>query len=59
MFDKLLQWLKIPVAEVSEEMAVCEFDCDKTECLLGDWRQCERRLKAHTPQQGQRGKQAG
>ncbi len=46
MFGKLLRWLKIPVAEVPEEVAVCEFDCSKTQCLLGDWMQCERRLEA-------------
>jgi hypothetical protein len=46
MFGKLFHWLKIPVTEVPEEIAVCEFECGKAECHLGDWERCERRLKA-------------
>ncbi len=45
MFDKMLQWLISHAAEVPEEIAVCEFDCRKTECLTGDWIQCKRRLR--------------
>lgn len=51
MFGKLLKWIKIPVMDVPDDIAVCEFDCDETECLLGDWRHCERRLKALESQQ--------
>lgn len=51
MLRKLLSWLKNPVAEVPEEIAACEFDCSKTECLFGDWLQCERRLEARDSQQ--------
>ena len=43
MFGEFLQWLIKHVAEVPEEIAVCEFDCRKTECLSGNWYQCERR----------------
>jgi hypothetical protein len=46
MFSAFLQWLLKFVPEVPEEIAVCEFDCRKTECLMGHWAQCERRLKA-------------
>ena len=46
MFGKLFHWLKIPVAEVPEEIAVCEFECGKADCQQGDWERCERRLKA-------------
>jgi hypothetical protein len=45
MFGKLLEWLRMPVDEVPEEIAVCEFECGRTECRLGDWRCCERRLQ--------------
>ena len=51
MFGKLLKWFRIPVANVPEEIAVCEFDCNKTECLLGDWEQCERRRNVQAGQQ--------
>ena len=51
MFGKLLQWLKISAAEVPDEIAVCEFDCNKTKCLFGDWQQCDRRLNMQTRQQ--------
>ncbi len=44
MFGKLLDWLKIPVASVPDEIAVCEFECGEQECRLQDWENCERRL---------------
>jgi hypothetical protein len=44
MFGKLLNWMKIPIAKVPEEIAVCEFECGEHECLLHDWEHCERRL---------------
>jgi hypothetical protein len=50
MFDKLLHLFRNPVAEVPEDIAVCEFDCEETECRLGDWDRCERRLKAQAIQ---------
>ena len=46
MFGKLVKWLKIPVARVPEEIAVCEFDCARQECRLENWEQCPRRLDA-------------
>jgi curli biogenesis system outer membrane secretion channel CsgG len=30
--------------EVPEDIAVCEFDCRKTQCSYGEWKSCERRL---------------
>jgi len=32
------------VAEVPPGDAVCEFDCQRTQCLTGEWEMCERRL---------------
>jgi len=52
MFGKLLNWMKIPVAKVPEEIAVCEFECDEHECLLHDWENCERRLHTGNSQSG-------
>jgi len=46
MFGKLLNWLKIPVARVPDDIAVCEFDCVEQECRLRDWERCQRRLRA-------------
>ena len=51
MFGKMFEWLKVPVAEVPEDVAVCEFECTKTECRLGDWECCERRLRACATQE--------
>ncbi len=44
MFGKMLEWFKRPVARVPEDVAVCEFECDKLECRLEDWENCKRRL---------------
>ena len=51
MIGNLLRWLFRPATEVPEEIAVCEFDCRRTECLHEDWERCERRLGKHAPQQ--------
>ena len=45
MLDTFLQWLFKFVPEVPDSIAVCEFDCRKTECLMGHWAHCERRLR--------------
>jgi hypothetical protein len=52
MFGKLIKWLKIPVARVPEDIAVCEFDCDREECRLEDWEHCERRLQRRNAKDG-------
>jgi len=33
------------VQEVPPSLAVCEFDCAETECSLGEWLVCARRLQ--------------
>jgi len=33
------QW----VDEVPEDIAICEFDCRKNQCLYDEWATCERR----------------
>ena len=32
------------VRDVPAEMALCEFDCRKDQCLEGEWASCERRV---------------
>ena len=59
MFSRFMFFLKNIVAEVPEDVAVCEFECNKTECLEGDWRQCERRIRKHTVQQQDTDDRAG
>ena len=51
MISKLLRWLVQSVTSVPEDIAVCEFECSKSECLYEDWVNCERRLGPHTPRQ--------
>ena len=46
MISRLMRRLFQPVTEVPEEIALCEFDCSKTECLQEDWANCTRRLAA-------------
>jgi hypothetical protein len=53
MFHLLQHWLRRVLAPVPADMAACEFDCDKTECLLGDWQACRRRLKVQQQEQGE------
>jgi len=33
------------VSEVSEDDALCEFDCRKPQCVEGEWEYCTRRLQ--------------
>jgi hypothetical protein len=34
------------VQPVPDGLALCEFDCTKTECSVEEWRTCKRRLEA-------------
>ena len=49
-----IRWIKDQlVRDVPDKLAVCEFDCNKNQCLEGEWISCERRatgeLKANSP----------
>ncbi len=33
------------VETVPNDIALCEFDCRKTECSFGEWERCARRLR--------------
>jgi hypothetical protein len=38
-------WLKAQIfQEVPKEIELCEFDCRKEQCALGEWETCDRRL---------------
>ena len=40
------RWLKQQIVQdVPDKIALCEFDCGKGQCRLGEWETCERRLK--------------
>ncbi len=39
-------WLKDQIVEdVPDSLALCEFDCRKQPCRMGEWERCERRLR--------------
>lgn len=40
------RWLRAQVQEVPESVAVCEFNCARLDCCLGDWERCERRYNS-------------
>jgi hypothetical protein len=33
------------IAAVSDDLAICEFECSKANCRQGEWATCERRIK--------------
>ncbi len=44
-FARAWHWLKDQwVREVPPDLALCEFDCRKLQCMEGEWASCERRL---------------
>ncbi len=39
-------WIKSQIVqEVPDDIALCEFDCSKEQCCMGEWETCERRLE--------------
>jgi len=39
------QWFKRQwINDVPEDIAMCEFDCRKGQCLYDEWESCERRI---------------
>lgn len=53
-FRRLWQKMKTrilqEVQDVPEGDAVCEFDCPKNKCTVGEWKTCERRVcEGHAP----------
>ena len=33
------------IADVPEDLAICEFDCPKYQCTHGEWATCQRRIQ--------------
>jgi hypothetical protein len=45
-FIRLWRWVEGQIAqEVPKDIALCEFDCRKEQCTMGEWQTCERRLE--------------
>lgn len=43
--DRLRRWFGNHIyTEAPESLEVCEFECRKFQCSMGDWEKCERRL---------------
>ena len=43
--QRLVQFVKRGiVCDVPDEIAVCEFDCRKGQCMHGEWAACGRRI---------------
>ena len=42
--NKLWHWLKTQwIEEVPDHLAICEFECRKSQCSSDDWARCVRR----------------
>ena len=51
-FYRSWQWLKNKIIqEVPEDCGWCEFDCEKLQCSMGDWEDCENRLRSKVQSQ--------
>lgn len=45
-FSAILHWVRKQIVdEVPPDLAVCEFDCEKTQCTLQQWKTCPRRFR--------------
>lgn len=45
LLKKIVGWAKNQlVTDVPEDMALCEFDCQRGHCSMDEWATCERRL---------------
>ena len=41
---RLWQWVKDQIVrEVPEDLVLCEYDCRKEQCTMGEWETCDRR----------------
>jgi hypothetical protein len=44
-FQRLAQFVKRGiVGDVPDDISLCEFDCRKGQCTLGEWAACDRRI---------------
>jgi len=43
---RLWRWLKDQIVqEVPEDIGLCEYDCRKKQCIMGEWETCDRRIR--------------
>jgi hypothetical protein len=43
---RLIQFVKRGiVGDVPDDIALCEFDCRKGQCMQGEWAACDRRIR--------------
>jgi hypothetical protein len=43
--NRLQSWLSRQlVQDVPDEVSVCEYECNRTDCRIGQWNTCEKRL---------------
>jgi len=43
---RLWHWLKDQIVqEVPEDIGLCEYDCRKKQCIMGEWETCDRRMR--------------
>ncbi len=51
-FYRSWQWFRNHIIQdVPEGYAVCEFDCRKSHCTIGDWEKCEIHLRSKAQSQ--------
>ena len=43
--DSKRKWFKGWIEDVPEEIAACEFECPRSNCLQGEWETCPNRLR--------------
>jgi hypothetical protein len=45
LWGRFSRWIKDQlVGEVPVELAACEFECEKDQCLEGEWVNCQHRI---------------
>jgi len=45
LFKRFRCWVRDQIVQdLPEDIVLCEFDCRKEQCTMGEWERCERRL---------------
>ncbi len=44
-FDLWRRLKSMLIADVPDDLAICEFECSKINCRQGEWATCERRIQ--------------
>ncbi len=44
--QRIWRWFQRQIVQsVPEDTALCEFDCRKQQCTMGEWESCDRRIR--------------